>query len=79
MQYVPTYFGYIHQRVTFLFERYSLLLCIGIVWAFAAILTAAGAYDHASLKTQQHCRTDKPFLISSAPWYGHKDDSSIKI
>ncbi|XP_066357484.1 nucleobase-ascorbate transporter 3-like [Miscanthus floridulus] len=67
-QYVPNYFGYIHQRVTFLFERYSLLLCIGIVWAFAAILTAAGAYDHASLKTQQHCRTDKSFLISSAPW-----------
>uniref|UniRef100_M8BXS9 Nucleobase-ascorbate transporter 3 n=1 Tax=Aegilops tauschii TaxID=37682 RepID=M8BXS9_AEGTA len=33
-----------------------------------AILTAAGAYNHVSLKTQQHCRTDKSFLISSAPW-----------
>ena len=69
MQYAPLYFRHIHGRTTFLFERYSLLLCIGIVWAFAAILTAAGAYNHVSLKTQQHCRTDKSFLISSAPWY----------
>ncbi|XP_037439586.1 nucleobase-ascorbate transporter 3-like [Triticum dicoccoides] len=67
-QYAPLYFRHIHDRTTFLFERYSLLLCIGIVWAFAAILTAAGAYNHVSLKTQQHCRTDKSFLISSAPW-----------
>lgn len=67
-QYAPLYFRHIHERTTFLFERYSLLLCIGIVWAFAAILTAAGAYNHVSLKTQQHCRTDKSFLISSAPW-----------
>ncbi|KAJ3674360.1 hypothetical protein LUZ60_004976 [Juncus effusus] len=49
-------------------ERYSLLLCIFIIWTFAAILTAAGAYNHASLKGQLHCRTDKSFLISSAPW-----------
>nr|CAB3466322.1 unnamed protein product [Digitaria exilis] len=67
-QYVPRYFSHIHERITFLFERYSLLLCIGIVWAFAAILTAAGAYNHASPKTQLHCRTDKSFLMSSAPW-----------
>uniref|UniRef100_A0A0D9Y0Y3 Nucleobase-ascorbate transporter 3 n=1 Tax=Leersia perrieri TaxID=77586 RepID=A0A0D9Y0Y3_9ORYZ len=67
-QYVPHYFSHYHERITFLFERYSLLLCIGIVWAFAAILTAAGAYNHVSLKTQQHCRTDKSYLISSAPW-----------
>ncbi|OEL36227.1 Nucleobase-ascorbate transporter 3 [Dichanthelium oligosanthes] len=67
-QYVPHYFHHVHERITFLFERYSLLLCIGIVWAFAAILTAAGAYNHVSLKTQQHCRTDRSFLMSSAPW-----------
>jgi len=67
-QYVPHYFRHIHDRTTFLFERYSLLLCISIVWAFAAILTVAGAYNHVSLKTQQHCRTDKSFLMSSAPW-----------
>ncbi|GJN35320.1 hypothetical protein PR202_gb24075 [Eleusine coracana subsp. coracana] len=33
-----------------------------------AILTVAGAYNHVSLKTQQHCRTDRSFLMSSAPW-----------
>ncbi|XP_051184272.1 nucleobase-ascorbate transporter 3 [Lolium perenne] len=67
-QYVPHYFRHMHDRTSFLFERYSLLLCISIVWAFAAILTAAGAYNRVSLKTQQHCRTDKSFLMSSAPW-----------
>lgn len=50
-------------------ERYGLLICIGIVWAFAAILTAAGAYNNVKEETKQNCRTDHSFLISSAPWY----------
>ncbi|GAB2246801.1 hypothetical protein Droror1_Dr00006683 [Drosera rotundifolia] len=49
-------------------ERYALFLCIGIVWAFAAILTAAGAYKHVKQTTMQSCRTDRSYLISSAPW-----------
>ncbi|GAB4851983.1 N-terminal acetyltransferase [Ancistrocladus abbreviatus] len=49
-------------------ERYALLLCIGIVWAFAAILTVAGAYNHVKQQTKQSCRTDGSHLISSAPW-----------
>nr|CAD1841372.1 unnamed protein product [Ananas comosus var. bracteatus] len=58
----------IHERVTFLFERYSLLLLIGIVWAFAAILTASGAYNNVPEKTKRHCRVDGSHLMSSAPW-----------
>ncbi|XP_072988668.1 nucleobase-ascorbate transporter 3-like [Typha latifolia] len=58
----------IHERAYFLFERFSLLLCIVIVWSFAAILTAGGAYNHVPEKTKQHCRTDRSYLISSAPW-----------
>jgi len=50
-------------------ERYGLLICIGIVWAFAAILTVAGAYNHVKEATKQSCRTDRSFLMSSAPWY----------
>ncbi|KAL4649770.1 hypothetical protein ACB092_01G038400 [Castanea dentata] len=49
-------------------ERYGLLFCIAIVWAFAAILTAAGAYNNVKEQTKQSCRTDHSFLIASAPW-----------
>ncbi|KAK9270002.1 hypothetical protein L1049_025575 [Liquidambar formosana] len=49
-------------------ERYALLLCIGIVWAFAAVLTVSGAYNNVSELTKQSCRIDRSFLLSSAPW-----------
>ncbi|KAE8100614.1 hypothetical protein FH972_018497 [Carpinus fangiana] len=51
-----------------IFGRFGLLLCIGIVWAFAAILTAAGAYNHVRAQTKLSCRTDRTFPISAAPW-----------
>lgn len=49
-------------------ERFGLLFCIAIIWAFAAILTVSGAYNDAGQQTQQNCRTDRSYLISSAPW-----------
>ncbi|XP_031405433.1 nucleobase-ascorbate transporter 3 isoform X1 [Punica granatum] len=49
-------------------ERYALLLCIGIIWAFAAILTVSGAYNNVPEQTKLSCRTDRSFLMSSAPW-----------
>lgn len=49
-------------------ERFALLLCIAVIWAFAAILTVAGAYNTARTKTQASCRTDRSYLMSSAPW-----------
>ncbi|KAM1012603.1 hypothetical protein ACFX13_043420 [Malus domestica] len=49
-------------------ERFALLLCIGLVWSFAAILTEAGAYNTAKQQTKQNCRTDRSYLIASAPW-----------
>ncbi|CAK9178602.1 unnamed protein product [Ilex paraguariensis] len=49
-------------------ERFGLLVCIGIVWAFAAILTEAGAYNNVRDQTQRSCRTDRAYLVSSAPW-----------
>uniref|UniRef100_A0A2P2MQI8 Purine permease n=1 Tax=Rhizophora mucronata TaxID=61149 RepID=A0A2P2MQI8_RHIMU len=52
---------------------FGLLICVGIVWAFAAVLTAAGAYNNVSELTKQSCRTDRSFLISSAPWYWQDD------
>lgn len=50
-------------------ERFALLLCVGLVWSFAAILTEAGAYKNVGEQTKQSCRTDHSDLISSAPWY----------
>ncbi|ESW15124.1 hypothetical protein PHAVU_007G046400 [Phaseolus vulgaris] len=49
-------------------DRFAIIVSIGIAWAFAEILTAAGAYNKRSPKTQLSCRTDRSGLISAAPW-----------
>ncbi|KAH7523994.1 hypothetical protein FEM48_Zijuj06G0071200 [Ziziphus jujuba var. spinosa] len=62
------YLKRIHPMADRVLERFALLLCIGLVWAFAAILTAAGAYNNVKEQTKVSCRTDRSFLMSSAPW-----------
>lgn len=59
---------HVNERAYFVLERFSIIFCVKIVWAFAAILTAAGAYNNVPEKTKLHCRTDRSYLISSAPW-----------
>ena len=59
----------IHPAAQHVIERFALLMCIGIIWAFAAILTVAGAYNNAKDRTQKSCRTDRSYLMSTAPWY----------
>ncbi|CAL5064945.1 unnamed protein product [Urochloa decumbens] len=49
-------------------ERFSMLMCIALVWVYAHILTASGAYKHTALVTQINCRTDLANLISSSQW-----------
>ncbi|KAK9153060.1 hypothetical protein Sjap_000540 [Stephania japonica] len=49
-------------------ERFALLITVTVIWAYAHLLTASGAYKHRPNKTQLHCRTDRANLISSAPW-----------
>ena len=61
----------IHVTTNHVLERFALLLCIGIMWPFAAVLTVSGAYSTAKVRTQESCRTDRSYLISSAPWYIH--------
>lgn len=65
---VLQYLKRLHVTTHHLLERFALLLCIAIIWAFAAILTVSGAYSTAKGRTQQSCRTDRSFLLSSAPW-----------
>eukprot|EP01018_Ginkgo_biloba_P003539 Gb_26069 [translate_table: standard] len=62
------YLKHIQARHLPIFERFSLLICVTLVWAYAHLLTASGAYKHASDKAKGHCRTDRANLISSAPW-----------
>ncbi|CAM8900743.1 hypothetical protein QQ045_009756 [Rhodiola kirilowii] len=52
-----------------IFERFPVLICIAIMWIYALILTACGAYRGSPTKTQLSCRTDKANLISTAPWF----------
>ncbi|KAF4348615.1 hypothetical protein F8388_021022 [Cannabis sativa] len=41
---------------------------LSVIWAYAHLLTASGAYKHHPELTQLNCRTDRANLISSAPW-----------
>ncbi|KAK6919311.1 Nucleobase cation symporter 2 family [Dillenia turbinata] len=52
-----------------IFERFPVLICVTIVWIYALILTAGGAYRDRPYSTQVSCRTDRANLISTAPWF----------
>jgi nucleobase transporter 1/2 len=62
------YLKRVHDSAHAILERFALLFCIGVVWAFAAIVTVSGAYNHVREQTKLSCRTDRSYLISSAPW-----------
>ncbi|KAL3538790.1 hypothetical protein ACH5RR_002156 [Cinchona calisaya] len=51
-----------------IFDRFAVLLAVGLVWAYAALLTVAGAYKNRPPKTQFSCRVDRSGLISGASW-----------
>ncbi|URD92834.1 Permease family [Musa troglodytarum] len=63
-QYVP---HAIHSERS-VFDRFSVIFSITIVWLYAYLLTVGGAYRHAPPKTQLHCRTDRSGLVGGAPW-----------
>jgi uncharacterized membrane protein len=50
------------------FDRVAVVVTIVIAWAFAEILTAAGAYNKRPPMTQINCRTDRSGLITAASW-----------
>ncbi|XP_076919608.1 nucleobase-ascorbate transporter 3-like isoform X2 [Bidens hawaiensis] len=62
------YMKRLHPAAHPILERFALLVCIALIWAFAAILTAAGAYNNVGDATKRSCRTDRSYLMSSAPW-----------
>ncbi|CAN6204147.1 unnamed protein product [Urochloa humidicola] len=62
------YLKHVNVRHVPVLERFSMLMCIALVWVYAHILTASGAYKHTALVTQINCRTDLANLISSSQW-----------
>ncbi|XP_038691720.1 nucleobase-ascorbate transporter 2 [Tripterygium wilfordii] len=62
------YLKHFHTRQLPILERFALLISITVIWAYAHLLTASGAYKHRPDTTQFNCRTDRANLISSAPW-----------
>ncbi|KAF3323335.1 nucleobase-ascorbate transporter LPE1-like protein [Carex littledalei] len=53
---------------SFVFGRCAVLVTIIIVWIYAHILTAAGAYNGRPPETQYSCRTDRAGIIWGSPW-----------
>ncbi|KAL3614356.1 N alpha-acetyl-transferase [Castilleja foliolosa] len=51
-----------------IYDRLAVLLSVGIVWAYAALLTVAGAYRNRPLNTQLSCRVDRSGLVSGSSW-----------
>ncbi|XP_024464207.2 LOW QUALITY PROTEIN: nucleobase-ascorbate transporter 4 [Populus trichocarpa] len=49
-------------------SRFAVLFAIAVVWAYAAVLTVAGAYNNKHPDTQLSSRVDRAGLISAAPW-----------
>jgi hypothetical protein len=64
VQYVP---HVLHSGKN-IFDRFSVLFTIAIVWIYAVLLTVGGAYNGSPPKTQTSCRTDRAGLIDAAPW-----------
>ncbi|XP_062177710.1 nucleobase-ascorbate transporter 4 isoform X2 [Alnus glutinosa] len=63
-QYIPS----LIKSDKVLWDRFAVILSVAIVWAYAEILTVAGAYDKRPLKTQISCRTDRSGLLNASSW-----------
>ncbi|KAI3949612.1 hypothetical protein MKW98_020934, partial [Papaver atlanticum] len=62
------YMKFIGGRKNAIFEKFGVLISVGIVWAFAALLTVSGAYNNVGEQTKFSCRVDRSNLMSSSRW-----------
>ncbi|KAE9601192.1 hypothetical protein Lal_00024023 [Lupinus albus] len=65
---ISQYLKNFHIRKQPILERFALLISTTVIWVYADLLTAGGAYKHRKQVTQHSCRTDRANLISAAPW-----------
>ncbi|KAJ6801958.1 nucleobase-ascorbate transporter 6-like [Iris pallida] len=63
-QYLP----HVLSKRRVIFDRFAVIIVVAIVWVYAHILTASGAYNRRPPTTQYSCRTDRSGLISASPW-----------
>ncbi|GJM96279.1 hypothetical protein PR202_ga13100 [Eleusine coracana subsp. coracana] len=66
------YAAHFFVKGSFVFGRCAVLVTVVIVWIYAEILTAAGAYNERGPITQISCRTDRAGIIQGAPWYDNR-------
>ncbi|XP_052175741.1 nucleobase-ascorbate transporter 6-like [Diospyros lotus] len=66
--FLSQYLAHILGKGEKIFEQFSVIFSVAIVWIYAHILTIGGAYDDKPPKTQISCRTDRAGLIDAAPW-----------
>ncbi|KAM7263647.1 hypothetical protein ACFE04_001330 [Oxalis oulophora] len=66
--FLAEYLPHIMKSGRSIFVRFAVLMAILTTWAFAELLTVAGAYKNRPQNTQLSCRTDRSGLISGAPW-----------
>uniref|UniRef100_A0A0C9RMM7 TSA: Wollemia nobilis Ref_Wollemi_Transcript_10547_2023 transcribed RNA sequence n=1 Tax=Wollemia nobilis TaxID=56998 RepID=A0A0C9RMM7_9CONI len=62
------YLKHLRIRELHVFERFGVLMCAALVWAYAHLLTASGAYKHSNYLGKIHCRTDQSHLLQKTPW-----------
>lgn len=67
--YCVQYLKHIRVRHQPIFELFPVMIGTTITWAYAHLLTMSGAYEHATSKGKNHCRTDRAHIIGTTPWY----------
>ncbi|KAK3440012.1 hypothetical protein EUGRSUZ_B00347 [Eucalyptus grandis] len=66
--FVSQYMPHVYKTEKKIYDKFSVIFSIVIVWIYAHLLTVGGAYNNAAPKTQTSCRTDRAGLINAAPW-----------
>ncbi|KAL3716909.1 hypothetical protein ACJRO7_008482 [Eucalyptus globulus] len=66
--FISQYMARIINSGKHVFDRFSVIFSVVVVWIYAHLLTVGGAYNNAAPKTQLSCRTDRSGLIDAAPW-----------
>lgn len=66
--FVSQYMPHVYKTEKKIYDKFSVIFAIVIVWIYAHLLTVGGAYNNAAPKTQTSCRTDRAGLINAAPW-----------
>ncbi|XP_008648666.1 nucleobase-ascorbate transporter LPE1 isoform X1 [Zea mays] len=62
------YASHVFAKGSFVFSRCAVLVTVVIIWIYAEILTAAGAYNERGPVTQFSCRADRSGIIQGSPW-----------